>query len=755
MGPIVRCPNPSGCCQRSQRIAILALLLLGNRGALAIPPSEHGAHVFFETSAADRSYFFSEATVVAPSALEVIEGKVPVESRRFYSPPNCLRLKWSSGAGGDWHVTLKAPERYIREPRFDGDTLSIWCFSEQDIAPDEGPRVFLQDETGAGVPTIVLLARHGRLEAGKWTEVQLPFATFAGQYEGTDDRKFDSRRLSKITFVQHLEDRKEHVLYLDDIYVIDSKRTQRAAPPSPTGLTVTGKDRHFDISWQPSHKAPSPRTSSRGGESEDVLSYRIYRSVDGGAYEPIGMRPGWSCRYIDFINAADKKAQYKVSALSVTQSESPLSEAVGGTTRTFSDDELLDMVQEGCFRYYWEAANPQSGMAVEIVPGDENLVAVGASGFGIMAQLVATDRKFITREESAQRMLKIVRFLGRADRFHGAWPHFLDGRTGRVNPYFGKYDDGGDLVETAFLVQGLLAARQYFNRDYEAEREIRDMITALWRGVEWDWYRKSSGSDVLYWHWSPDHSWHISHPLIGWNETMIVYLLAIGSPTHPVPPAMYYSGWAGQSDAAVQYRRTWSRTTDGDHYTNGKSYYGKRLDVGSGTGGDLFFTQFSFLGFDPRNKRDRFTNYFRNNRNIALINRAYCIENPRKYAGYGPNCWGLSAGVNSGGGRPLARDDNGTICTSAALGVFPYTPKESMAALKHFYRDLGAKLWGTYGFHDGFNQSQDWFEEVYMGLNQAQIVVGIENHRSGMVWTSFMANTEIESALRSIGFQVD
>jgi hypothetical protein len=260
---------------------------------------------------------------------------------------------------------------------------------------------------------------------------------------------------------------------------------------------------------------------------------------------------------------------------------------------------------------------------------------------------------------------------------------------------------------------------------------------------------------VLYWHWSPDHGWHISHPLIGWNETMIVYLLAVASPTHAVPATLYHTGFAGQSDPAVQYRRWWSRTTDGQRYINGNTYYGIKLDVGMGTGGDLFFTQFSFLGFDPRDKRDAYTNYFQNNRNIALINRAYCIENPRGHAGYGPNCWGLSAGVNSGGGRPLPRDDNGTICVSAALGSFPYTPLESMDALRHFYRSLGPKIWGPYGFHDGFNQSQHWFDEVYMGLNQAQIVVGIENHRTGLAWTLFMANPEIAPALASMGFQQD
>jgi hypothetical protein len=702
----------------------------------------HDRHVVFENSHADRSYFHSAATVVSPSQLEIVNGKVPVAAGRFISPPNCLKLSWQSAPGGDWNVTLKVATRYGRRFEFDGDMLSLWCYSDEVLQPDAAPRIFVQDATGAGVTTIPLLADHGPLPAGRWVELRLPFALFHGQYQGTDDSKFDARRLASITLLQNLDDNKPHTLYIDDVAVINGDSADDDPPATPADLVVDGQDSHFDLSWRPV-------------EDDDLLNYRIYRSWDGQQFEPIGIRPGWSCRYVDFIGSPGKKSFYKVSAIDRARNESPLSIAASGSTRAFNDDELLDMIQEGCFRYYWEAANPDSGMAVEILPGDANLVALGASGFGIMALLVATEREFITRDESTARMLKILRFLKRADRFHGAWPHFLDGRTGRAIPYFGKYDNGGDLVETTFLVQGLLAARQYFHRDSDAEREIRDTITALWREVEWDWYRKSPDSDVLYWHWSPDHGWHISHPLIGWNETMIVYLLAIASPTHGVPASLYHTGWAGQSDMAVEYRRNWSRTTQGDHFLNGNEYYGIRLDVGSGTGGELFFTQFSFLGFDPRAKRDRYTNYFRNNRNIALVHRAYCIDNPRKFAGYGAECWGRSAGVNSGGGRPLPRDDNGTICCSAALGVFPYTPVESFAALKHFYRRLGDKIWGPYGFHDGFNQTENWLDEVYMGLNQAQIVVGIENHRTGLVWRSFMSNPEIAPALAAIGFQAD
>lgn len=419
-----------------------------------------------------------------------------------------------------------------------------------------------------------------------------------------------------------------------------------------------------------------------------------------------------------------------------------------------TDDELLTMVQEASFRYYWDGAHPTAGLALENIPGDPDLVAVGASGFGIMALLVGIERGFITRRDGVERMRRIADFLERADRFHGAWPHFLNGRTGRVIPLFGRYDNGGDLVETAFLAQGLLAARQYFH----ADAELYDRLTNLWEGIEWDWYRGDPNSDFLIWHWSPDFEFINDHPLIGWNETMIVYLLAIASPTHGVPAAMYHTGWAGQSARAVLYRRSWGRTTHGDHYRNGHRYYGIELPVGVGSGGPLFFTHYSFLGFDPRGKRDRYTDYFANNRRIAQINRAYGIDNPRQRAGYGSDSWGLTASDGPTGyvaHEPVPRHDTGTLTPTGALASYPYTPDASMAALKHFYRDLGEYLWGTYGFRDAINLDEEWVSPIFMGLNQAPIVVMIENHRSALVWNAFMANPEIEAALERIGFVFD
>ncbi len=553
-------------------------------------------------------------------------------------------------------------------------------------------------------------------------------------------------------------------------------------------------ERHIDLKWDPV-------------ADDQVERYIIYRSLDNErTYQPVGTQVRGITRYTDYLGAPPQNAHYKVAASDSSYDLSPLSNSATATTRAFTDDELLTMLQQECFRYYYEGAHPDSGTTLENIPGDDRIVATGASGFGIMALIVGVDRGFITRDEGLARMQKIVAFLERAPRYHGVWSHFMDGHTGASLPVFSMFDNAGDLVETAFLVEGLLAARQYFHRDTNAERDLYDRITRLWTSVEWDWYRRSPDGDALFWHWSPEFAWHINHRLTGYNEAMIVYLLAIASPTHSVPADLYYTGWAGQSAAAVNYRRGWSgdesaatkaqnatsstakssnaaknksaanaransaatkssgetksigAATAGDEYLNGHSYFGIKLDVGVGSGGPLFFAHYSFMGFDPRGLRDRFTDYFTNNRNMALINRAWVEANPKHFAGYSAANWGLTASDGPKGylaHAPDDRDDDGTMTPTGALSSFPYTPEASMAALKYFYRERGADIWGIYGPRDAFNDSDDWISPIYMGLNQAPIVVMIENYRSGLLWKLFMSNPEIQPMLDKIGFRKD
>jgi hypothetical protein len=400
-----------------------------------------------------------------------------------------------------------------------------------------------------------------------------------------------------------------------------------------------------------------------------------------------------------------------------------------------SDEALLTLVQQQTFRYFWDFAHPVSGLARERnTSGD--VVTSGGSGFGIMTIPVAIERKFITRAEGLQRMQKITGFLKtNAQKFHGAFPHWINGSTGAAVPFSTK-DDGADLVETSFLIQGLLTARQYFDASNPAEAALRDDINTIWHAVEWDWFRKN-GENVLYWHWSPTYNWDMNLPIQGWNESLITYALAASSPTHPIPKVVYDHGWTGNGS-----------------FANGKEYYGIKLPLGGNLGGPLFFSHYSFLGLNPKKLVDKYTNYFDQNRNHALINYNYCITNPLKHYGYSDQCWGLTASdIPDGYTASSPTNDRGVIAPTAALSSFPYTPVESMKALKFFYYKLGDKIWGDYGFYDAFSLQRPWFANSYLAIDQGPIIIMIENHRSQLLWNLFMSCPEIKTGLKNLDFQ--
>jgi exo beta-1,2-glucooligosaccharide sophorohydrolase (non-reducing end) len=707
--------------------------------AVQVATAEAGyfQHFIFDNSLTRDSYFNSYGHEASPSKLELDHEKIPVETQYVYSPPTALRLSWTSMPEGGWTAQIDVVKFRGRGMRFEGTNLYFWCYAPDGLPASALPKLSILDTDEQFSSQLKLADHSAGIPAGKWTQIKVPLSAF----RTASLFPVNPIQLHSLIFSQGEADTKAHVLIIDDIR-IDSEPATGETPATPQKLEAKGFERHVDLSWQ----AP---------DSTKLQYFRIERSLDGRPFEPIGIQPPGVNRFTDFVGRIDVHAQYRAIAMDRTGRVSPPSNTASASTRAMTDDELLTMLQGACFRYYWDGAHPDSGTALESKPGDDRIVATGATGFGIMALLVGTERGFITREQSLARLQKIVGFLERAPKYHGAWSHFMDGHTAQTLPVFGPYDDGGDLVETAFLVQGLLAARQYFNRPDAAERELSSRITKLWEGVEWDWYRRGPDSDAIYWHWSPDWAGQIKHRLTGFNETMIVYILAIASPTHPVPADLYYSGWAGQSQVAIDYRRGWGGITDGDHYANGNTYEGIKLDVGVGSGGPLFFTHYSYLGFDPH-LRDRYTDYFENNRNLARINHAYCIRNPQKFAGYGPNAWGITASDDQreyGAHAPNVRDDNGTLTPTGALASFPYTPEASMAAFKHFYRDLGPTLWDVYGPRDAYNAGANWYSPIYMGLNQAPITVMVENYRTGLIWKLFMSNPEIQPMLKKIGFE--
>jgi len=425
---------------------------------------------------------------------------------------------------------------------------------------------------------------------------------------------------------------------------------------------------------------------------------------------------------------------------------SPKKIAVDPPKFSREDEVMFTDVQRTTFQYFWDGAEPNSGLAREryhmddIYPeNDKMIITSGGGGFGVMAILVGIERGFITREQGVERMERIVRFLETADRFHGAWPHWWNGETGKVKP-FSKKDDGGDLVETSFMIQGLLCVRQYFQSGNEREKLLAKRIDKLWREVEFDWYRNNK--NALYWHWSPNYGWEMNFPVSGYNECLIMYVLAASSPTHGVPAEVYHEGWAKRGkikDTALAYshRLTLSH--------NGAPKYG----------GPLFWSHYSYLGLDPRGLKDRYADYWEHNRNHALINHDWCLENPKGFKGYGPDNWGLTASysVRFYAAHAPGEEDRGVISPTAALSSMPYTPEQSMRALRNWYRNKKDSIYGPFGFYDAFSDHHNWYPKKYLAIDQGPIVVMMENYRSGLLWNLFMSCPEIKQGLQKLGFQ--
>jgi hypothetical protein len=414
-----------------------------------------------------------------------------------------------------------------------------------------------------------------------------------------------------------------------------------------------------------------------------------------------------------------------------------------------SDSTLLDSIERKTFDFFWSGAEPNSGMAPERIhmdgdypANDQRIIATGGSGFGVMAILAGIHRGFITREQGLARLEKIVSFLQKADRFHGAYSHWINGEDGHVKP-FGRKDNGGDLVETSYLFQGLLCARQFFSDGNAKEKQLAARIDRLWRAVDYDWYR-NGGQNVLYWHWSPEYAWQMNFPVHGFNECLILYILGASSPTHGVPAEVYHQGWA--ENGAINQVSFYKNDTLHLHMQGNPPH-----------GGPLFWSQYSFLGLDPRGLKDQYADYWKEMSTMSKINYQWCVDNPKQYKGYSDSSWGLTASYSVreyAAHAPDERNDLGVISPTAAISSFPYTPKESMAAIKHWYTSdsLRPKILGSYGFYDAFSESANWYKPWYLSIDQGPEVAMIENYRSGLLWKLFMSCPEVQSGLKKLGF---
>jgi hypothetical protein len=444
-----------------------------------------------------------------------------------------------------------------------------------------------------------------------------------------------------------------------------------------------------------------------------LTKYSIILSASLASKQKINLSPAFLSSFITQIDSTDKFAQ-------------------------ISDSALLTLVEKQTFNYFWNFGHPVSGLARERTSSGD-IVTTGGSGFGIMSMIVGVQRNFISHAEGLSRIDTIVNFLSnKASRYHGAFPHWINGSTGATVP-FSTQDNGGDLVETSYMMQGLLCARQYFNSSSDVkEISLRNKINSLYNAVEWDWYRQNN-QNVLYWHWSPNYNWAINAQVSGWNEALITYVMAASSniDSNKIPKTVYENGWAGNGGIK-----------------NGRTFYGITLPLGPDYGGPLFFAHYSFLGINPHNLTDAYANYWQQDTAHAKINYLYCVANPNHFAGYSDKCWGLTASdIQNGYTASSPTNDVGVIAPTAAISSLPYTPEQSMNALRFFYYKLGNKIWSQYGFVDAFNLSTLWYDSDCLAIDQGPEIVMIENYRSGLLWNLFMSCPEVKAGMGSLGFQ--
>ncbi len=681
--------------------------------------------VWFFRDATNPGYYDTGlAFKTPPSTIEQTgpsSDKIPTSEAVVFQGNNSLKMRWTSLNGGDWSALVIAPG-FAFQDITTSDSLAFMVYASDGLAKSAMPKLFMECAPGNSKTRKYNLGDYNNdIPANVWTEIRVPLSVF---FTDTGNNGIDFTKTKAIILGQNAADGIQHLVYIDNVRTYKGNSSSGSLT-APTNLTASGFDSHTELNW---------------AASSGASGYQIWSNTEGGASTLRKTIEASKFYYLDFVGdlGANLNLKYKVRAISANGQTSGFSNEVSVSTKTMSDSALLTMVQRQTFRYFWENAHPTSGMARERnTSGD--IVTIGGTGFGVSAIVVAVERGFITRAEGVNHLLKIVNFLSLSDRFHGIFPHWMDGKTGKTVP-FSTYDNGGDLVESSFLFQGLLTAKQYFNGSSTDEARLRLLIQQIWEAAEWNWYRRG-GQNVLYWHWSPNHEWRMNFALRGYFEALITYILGVASPTHAIPASIYHQGWAGSPN-----------------YRNGQTYYNYKLAVGPLAGGPLFFAHYSFIGFDPRNKKDAYANYFQHNTAQSLVNWTYCKENPKRWQSYSAENWGLTASDDPTGylaHEPLSTTDNGTISPTAALSSIPYTPEQSIAALKYFYRKEGAKLWGEQGFYDAFNPTQKWYADSYLAIDQGPIICMIENYRTGLLWKYFMQNPEIKPALDGIGFVPD
>lgn len=693
---------------------------------------------FWQFSLAQEVFFFSEGTdntfydqgvvnksnlgesmfeFTHPPGLPQYNDKVPC-STIAHKGSTSLKFNYTSAENGNWHLIIYR-SNWSTADISDLDSLSFYLYSENDFPatalPLIGYRAVNKSGTGDVNSQLFSLENYnGNITANEWTKVKFPLSVLFNDSESND---LDFKKVKGIIFNQSESNGTSRLILIDEISAYKSI----SEIPAVENLSATGYDSHAELSWD------FPMAD---------LAYRIYASFDGGQNFELRAETTEN-HYLDFVPEQARNSEVLYRVVSIFQGNESEPAETSAQIRDFSDDELMDMLQRYTFRYFWEGSHQATGMALERSNGNSRTAASGATGMGLMAMIVAHEREYKPQEEVKDRILKILEFLENCERHHGAWSHWYNADTYQTQP-FSADDDGGDIVETSFVAQGLIALKNYFTEADAKSVQIRETADALWKGIDWDWYR--NGQNVLFWHWSPNINFQKNMKVTGWNECLVTYVMAASSPTHGIDKEVYDQGWA-RNGAMV----------------NPRTFYGHEIRLSPDWGGPLFWIHYSHLGINPHGLSDMYADYWQEHVNTAKIHHAYSVANPKGHAGYSDKNWGLTASDDPYGytaHQPMS-NDNGTISPTAALASMPYTPEESLKTLKYFYHKRGKDLFGKFGLYDAFNDNLGWVQKAYIGIDQGPIVVMLENHRTGLLWNTVMIDSDVQAGLNKLGFEYE
>lgn len=636
-------------------------------------------------------------------------GKIPC-STNAYKGSTSLKFNYTSSANGNWKVHIHRSD-WSAANIVDYDTLSFYLYSENGLPKTALPQVGIVC-AGYNASKLYSLADYNKnIPAKVWTKITFPLPVICEDYENI---ACDFSRVEGIVFNQSENNDSSRLFFLDDLLVYKNMEVI----PTVSDLKVIGYDSHAELNW--AHTAPS-------------LTYRVYASYDNGqSYE---LRKELDDNYyLDFVPGKAKNSTVSYKVVSVFQDIE--SQAATGATeiRDFSDDELLDMMQRYTFRYFWEGT--LSGYEGKFSKGD--FFNAGGYGMGLMTMISAYEREYEPREEIKDRIIDLLELYESLPRYHGAWAHFYNLSTRQPIPLV-EGDNGADVPETSFVAAGLIALKNYFTNDDPKSVLIREKADAMWKSIDWNWFR-NDGENVLYWHWSPDYGYQIGLKIQGWNECLITYIMAASSPTHSIPKEVYTEGWAGNGSMV-----------------NKRTVYGYDISLTRWMGSPLYWIHYSHLGVNPQGLKDQYCDdYWQEYVNTAKIHYEYAIDNPLGHTNYSDKCWGLTSSANPEGygykaHHPMYNDD-GTVAPTAALSSMPYTPIESMKALKYFYRERGHELFDRWGPLDAFNDNLNWVSDLYIDIDQAPIMIMIENYRTGLLWNLVTQDSDVMAGLEKLGF---